>query len=240
MVGSIGQISPVVSVREARSASAAASPLARPVKTDWIDIANLGQSTLDQSPPTQRALNQLATGDSALNEVAGLLHNVKEAVAQPHDYSNDDTASQQLKIDASLASVDRIAVTTTFDGAPLLTGRAVITAGPQQITLPAISTTTLGATPNTQHTLGDLRTGGPLSIAAGNTATSTVVNAAITQVTQARTQIAGFKTQAHTQPAPESQAQIHESMQAIRQLILADGATAFAEGNRAAIVQMLK
>jgi len=224
----------VAAARQARPADGSA-PVQRPVrKGDWVDISNVGQSSFQAPALNEIAAKQLAAGDSALGEVAGILGDVAQLVSQRHEYSKEDAVSQQLQIDASIASVDRVATTAHFDGTPLLDGSAVIEAGGQKIALPAVDSASLGVG---DYRLGDLRTGGGLAVASGNEAIATsVVAAAIANMADARTQIAMFKSQAHTTSA----ADMATTMQSIREMMLGGGQDAVGEGNRSAIVQMLK
>lgn len=74
---------------------------------------------------SQAATNVIATGEGALNEVASLLLNIKGLVVQAANsgaMSPDEIAANQLQIDSAVASITRIANTTTFAGLHLLNG----------------------------------------------------------------------------------------------------------------------
>ncbi len=74
---------------------------------------------------TQRASQIIATADSALGQVSNLLNDVRGLVVEAANkgaLSDDEIAANQLQVDSSLAAIDRIAQTTTFQGRKLLDG----------------------------------------------------------------------------------------------------------------------
>lgn len=74
---------------------------------------------------SQRASNIIATTEGALNEVAALLTSVQELIiegANEGALSEDEIRANQLQIDSAIASITRIANSTTFAGRPLLNG----------------------------------------------------------------------------------------------------------------------
>ncbi|MGL6227048.1 MAG: flagellin [Thermoguttaceae bacterium] len=74
---------------------------------------------------TQRANGVIAVADSALGQVSNLLNDIRGLVnagASTGGMSDDQIAANQLQIDASIDSIDRIANTTTFQGKKLLDG----------------------------------------------------------------------------------------------------------------------
>lgn len=246
MVSSIGQIPPAVPLRQAHRPRTAPAQPSSPARTDWVNISNLGAADLTQAPGSgaERALNQAAAGESALGEVAGILGNVKQLVNQSADYSTDDAASRQIKVDANLASVDRIAGTASFNGQLLLDGNAIIASAGRQVAIPSAKTASLGtiATASGTATLADLRTGGKLSTTSTDPSAATqVVSAALTQVSDARNQLASFVSLVRSpQPPAPSQQDMQETLKSIRAIMLNGQSAAAGEGNRAAIVQMLK
>jgi flagellin len=247
MVSSIGQSLPAVLLRQAHGPQTApAQPPSPPARTDWVNISNLGTADFTQTAGSgsEGALNQAAAGESALGEVAGILGDVKQLVNQSADYSADDAASRQIKVDANLASIDRVAGTASFSGSLLLDGTAIIATAGRQVALPSVNTASLGSTTDASKTstLADLRTGGKLSTTSDDAgAASQVVNAAITQISDARNQLAAFAgTLRPAQSAAHSHADMHEMLKSIRAMMLDGQSAATGEGNRAAIVQMLK
>ena len=74
---------------------------------------------------TERANMMIATADSALNEVANLLNDIRGLVTEAANtgaMSASMIAANQLQVDASLDAIDRIASQTSFMGQKLLDG----------------------------------------------------------------------------------------------------------------------
>jgi flagellin len=74
---------------------------------------------------TQRANQVIATADSALGQVSGLLNDIRGLVTEAANsgaLSDDEIAANQLQIDSSLEAINRISQTTTFQGRRLLDG----------------------------------------------------------------------------------------------------------------------
>jgi flagellin len=74
---------------------------------------------------TQRASQIIATADSALGQVSTLLNDIRGLVVEAANngaLSDDEIAANQLQVDSSLAAINRIAQTTTFQGRKLLDG----------------------------------------------------------------------------------------------------------------------
>jgi len=74
---------------------------------------------------SNRAMNVLATADSALSEVSRLLLDLRGLIdrsANEGAISDSEITANQLQIDSILESIDRIANTTQFNGEKLLNG----------------------------------------------------------------------------------------------------------------------
>jgi flagellin len=74
---------------------------------------------------TDRANQVIATADSALGQVSSLLNDIRGLVTESANtgaLSDDQIAANQLQIDSSLAALNRIAQTTSFQGRRLLDG----------------------------------------------------------------------------------------------------------------------
>jgi flagellin-like hook-associated protein FlgL len=74
---------------------------------------------------TQRANSLISTADSGLSQVGNLLNDIKGLVVEAANtgaMSAEQIAANQLQVDASLDSIDRIARTTNFAGQKLLDG----------------------------------------------------------------------------------------------------------------------
>ncbi|MBN2580172.1 MAG: hypothetical protein JXB10_14380 [Pirellulales bacterium] len=74
---------------------------------------------------TQRADQIIATADSAIGQISSLLNDIRALVTEAANdgaMTPDQVAANQLQIDSSLASIDRISQTTNFQGRKLLDG----------------------------------------------------------------------------------------------------------------------
>jgi flagellin len=74
---------------------------------------------------TRRAVQMIATADSALGQVSSLLNDIRGLIVEAANrgaVSDDEIAANQLQIDSSLDAINRIAQTTTFQGRKLLDG----------------------------------------------------------------------------------------------------------------------
>lgn len=74
---------------------------------------------------SERAGQLIATADSALGQVSGLLNDIRGLVVEAANsgaLSDEQIDANQLQIDSSLEAIDRIAQTTTFQGRKLLDG----------------------------------------------------------------------------------------------------------------------
>lgn len=74
---------------------------------------------------TQRASTIIATTEGALDEVARLLNDVQDLIVESANegaLSEDEIRANQLQLDSAIASITRIANTTTFAGRHLLNG----------------------------------------------------------------------------------------------------------------------
>lgn len=85
------------------------------------DIANLNKAISN----SQRANNIVQTADGALGQVSTLLNSIKGLIVETANnggVSQDQIAADQLQIDSALEAINRIALTTTFQGRRLLDG----------------------------------------------------------------------------------------------------------------------
>ena len=74
---------------------------------------------------TDRANQVIATADSALGQVSSLLNDIRGLVTESANtgaVSDEQLSANQLQVDSSLAALNRIAQTTTFQGRRLLDG----------------------------------------------------------------------------------------------------------------------
>lgn len=85
------------------------------------EIGAVGQAVSN----SERASLIIATAEGALNEVAALLSSIQELIvgaANEGALSEDEMKANQLQIDSAVASITRIADSTTFAGRALLNG----------------------------------------------------------------------------------------------------------------------
>ena len=85
------------------------------------DITSLNKAISN----TRRAVQIIATADSALGQVSTLLNNIRGLIVEAANrgaLSDNEIAANQLQIDSSLEAINRIAQTTTFQGRKLLDG----------------------------------------------------------------------------------------------------------------------
>lgn len=74
---------------------------------------------------TERAVQLIATADSALDEVSGILNDIRGLVVEAANVgvlSDEQVAANQLQVDSSLDAINRISQVTTFQGRKLLDG----------------------------------------------------------------------------------------------------------------------
>src|SRR5260221_8633791 len=74
---------------------------------------------------SQQANELIATADSALGQVSTLLNSIRGLVSDAANtgaLSTDQIAANQLQVDSSLAAIDRISQSTSFQGRRLLDG----------------------------------------------------------------------------------------------------------------------
>jgi flagellin len=94
---------------------------------------------------SQQATNVISTADGALNEVSNLLTTIQGLVvgaANTGAMSADEIQANQLQIDSAVASITRIADTTSFAGLNLLNGNLdYITSGVHTSAISALSIT---------------------------------------------------------------------------------------------------
>ena len=93
---------------------------------------------------SERALNVISTAEGALNELSGLLLDLRALVLSSSNegaMTDDELVANQLEIDSLLQSVDRVANTTSFGGKKLLNGQLGYTvSGVEQAAIAAVET----------------------------------------------------------------------------------------------------
>lgn len=235
MVGEIGGSSPVIPVRGVPRTRAAARPTAAaPARSDWVDISNF--SAIDIAVlPGGSALSRAKAGEGALGEAAGFLGELKTLVTPDSgDDPPEETHRRQVKADAILASMDRLARTAQFDGSPLLDGSMLVSTAGGSVTLPQADAQHLGkmSVDGKQLSLADLRSGGAVPL--GSAMAMQIVTAAIQTIAGSQQQLGRADSQL------QSAAPSMGDLAAIRQSILAGASAAVREPNRAAMLHLLK
>jgi flagellin len=88
-------------------------------------------STIEQAiKNSNRATNVIATADTALGEISGLLNQIRGLVQEGLNtgaLSTEEIEANQLQIDAALSAINRISANTTFAGAKLIDGSKAFT-----------------------------------------------------------------------------------------------------------------
>jgi len=140
----------------------------------------------------QRADHVATVADGALGTTGDLLAEANALVvanANSAGLSDAERQANQMQLDSILASVNRTARSTSFNGQSLLDGSATITAGGEQLALQSISTGNLGEVviDGETYTLADLSGGGRLNIVDGNTeGAQLAISAAINEISTMR------------------------------------------------------
>jgi flagellin len=152
-----------------------------------------------ESTANQRAMNMSDTADAALGQVSDLLGEAKALVsanANSAGLSAEERHANQLEIDSILASVDRIARTTSFNGQKLLDGTATIGASGQELSVGSTMSKNLGQVTidSAEYDLSGIGGGKSLDTTASANVekASKVVDAAINQVATMRGRIGAF------------------------------------------------
>ncbi len=140
----------------------------------------------------QRSDHGATVADGALGTTGDLLAQANALVvanANSAGLSDAERQANQMQLDSILASVNRTASSTSFNGQNLLDGSATITAGGVELALQSISTGNLGGVviDGETYTLADLSGGGSLNIVDGNTeGAQLAISAAINEISTMR------------------------------------------------------
>ena len=145
----------------------------------------------------QRTDQVANSADAALGEVSDLLgeaNALEVQLANSGALSSSEQAAIQSEIDSILQEVDRIGGTTTFNGQNLLDGTATLRAARDTQDIDAVSTRAVGAVEinGNDYVLADVGSAGRL--ADDHAAAQQVIDAAITDIANARARIGGFQS----------------------------------------------
>lgn len=146
----------------------------------------------------QRTSLTANAADGVVGQVSGMLGDIRalQLANSGSTVSASEKAANQLQIDSLLTSVDRLSGSATFNGRMLTNGTMTLQSGTASTTIPKMNTASIGTTTvgADTYTLADLRTGGRLSSASGNSALADqVVTQAIGDVATARGAIGAFQ-----------------------------------------------
>ncbi len=95
----------------------------------------------------ERADQVIATADSALGEISGMLIEAEGLVvanANSAGMSDAEREANQMEIDSIMSTVNRLAGSTQFNGDKLLDGSATLSAGGETLTIDSVSMGAIG------------------------------------------------------------------------------------------------
>jgi len=145
----------------------------------------------------ERGRAVINTADGALSEASGLLMDAEAlAIANSNTagLSDGEIAANQMEIDAIIASVDRLASTTAFNGDPLLDGATSVAIGNDSVTIANATPSSLGESviDGETYTLSDVATGGSLDTTGRAGDALEVIRAARTAIDTNRAELGAF------------------------------------------------
>lgn len=152
-----------------------------------------------ESRQIDRADAVARTADGAIAEVSALLARAEElaaANAGSSTLSDAERQANQVELDAVIASIDRVARTTAFNGSRLLDGSASLSAAGQSIQIPSMLARDLGlitSDDGSSHALADGAAGGSLSTPEMSHELLRSIRGAIEQVGRAAGKLGGFQ-----------------------------------------------
>lgn len=155
-----------------------------------------------ESKSLQRTSHVANSAEGALSEVSSMINEAQAllvANANTGGLSDEERQANQTQLDSILASIDRIAGSTTFNRQRLLDGSLTLTANGQNLTIDSMTSHSLGAIEidGQSYSLADLGSGKALNITSGNLdAAQQVLHAARDKVASMRGSIGAF--QRHT------------------------------------------
>lgn len=157
-----------------------------------------------ESRSIERAQHVASTADAALGEISDLANRAEElavANANTAGMSEAEMEANQMELDSIVGAIDHIASTTTFNGSKLLDGSFSMTAANETYSFDSAQPGDLGATEvdGQTYTLGDLKSGGAITIDGGDAATAAqVLRTATGQIASARGRLGSISANALT------------------------------------------
>ncbi len=161
------------------------------------------RSQLAQLDAESRALTRTehvaSTADAALGEISDLLidaDGLAVAAANTGGTSEAEREAYQMELDAKLQTAQRIAATTTFNGARLLDGSLNLSVGDAGVSVPSADPSDIGRVTDSggyTFTLADTSSGRPNNLLDGNISfAQESIRAARSQVSSAQGRLGSF------------------------------------------------
>ncbi|MHC4305037.1 MAG: flagellin [Planctomycetota bacterium] len=191
----------------------------------------------------QRADHVANVAEGALSSTADQLSDANAlavSAANTAGMSDEERQALQMQMDSILATVDRTATNTTFNGDPLLNGTATISAGGSSLDLDSASTGNLGEVEidGETYTLADVGSGGALNLVDGDAEKAQfVIRAAISDVATARGELGSFQRHSLGAGIENAQTNIINTAAAQSQIMDTDYAEETMKMNRAMVLQ---
>jgi flagellin len=191
----------------------------------------------------QRADSVTNVAEGALSSTADQLSDANAlavSAANTAGMSNEEREALQMEMDSILATIDRTAANTTFNGDPLLDGTATISAGGSSLDIDSASSADLGAVEidGETYTLADVGSGGDLNLVDGDVEKAQlVIRAAISDVATARGQIGSFQKHSLGAGIETAQTNFINTAAARSQIMDTDYAAETMRMNRALVLQ---
>lgn len=146
----------------------------------------------------QRTSYTANAADGAVSQISSMLSDVQslQLANSGNTISAAEKAANQSQIDSLLTNIDRLSGSATYNGRMLTNGTMTLSSGMASTTIPNMNTSSIGTTTDnsTTYTLADLKSGGRLDTASGNSELANqVVTQAISDVSTARGAIGAFQ-----------------------------------------------
>jgi len=191
----------------------------------------------------QRADHVANVAEGALSSTSDQLSDANAlavSAANTAGMSDEERGALQMQMDSILATVNRTATNTTFNGDPLLDGTATISAGGSSVDLDSASSGDLGEVEidGETYTLADVGSGGALNLVDGDVEKAQlVIRAAISDVATARGELGSFQRHSLGAGIENAQTNIINTAAARSQIMDTDYAAETMKMNRAMVLQ---
>jgi flagellin len=191
----------------------------------------------------QRADHVANVAEGALSSTSDQLSDANAlavSAANTAGMSDEERGALQMQMDSILATVNRTATNTTFNGDPLLDGTATISAGGSSVDLDSASTGDLGEVEidGKTYTLADVGSGGALNLVDGDVEKAQlVIRAAISDVATARGELGSFQRHSLGAGIENARTNIINTAAARSQIMDTDYAAETMKMNRAMVLR---